>query len=163
MDLELTRQLNPQEVRRLLQSELPEDFALTSAGAVRVGGPSLSQVLRSARWSIELLPRMDPSAGPAAAIDGPVWQRAIDALLAAEQLPWHDRDKKGRPRRRDLRPYLSALRLTAPGRIHLEARIDAQGRSLRPEHLQALLAAGMGIRLALGQLRRDALDLKPAC
>lgn len=89
------------------------------------------------------------------------WQRAIGALLAADTLNWHDHDKKGRPRQRECRPYLLDLRLIAgpsvPGapepwaaaaeaavELALEAAIDPQGRSLRPEQVAHWLGELLG-------------------
>jgi hypothetical protein len=95
-------------------------------------------------------------------------------LLAADELPWHDHDKKGRPRSRDCRPFLIDLAPHEPGvpgpapeqpgsvTLELRARIDAQGRSLRPEHLRHWLSDVLAQPLRLGRIERCALMLR-AC
>ena len=54
------------------------------------------------------------------------WHAAVDQLLQATTLVWHDTDKKGRPRERDCRPALKALQVTDQNstgsvRLRLEA------------------------------------------
>ena len=99
--------------------------------------------------------------------------RSVEALLRAEALPWHDQDKKGRPRQRDCRPYLRDLRIKAAAPLDgmagagtvemvLEAMIDPQGRSLRPEQLVSWLAERLPCPLRLGSVRREQLRLR-AC
>jgi radical SAM-linked protein len=160
MDLEFCAPLPPEEVRTRLQDALPPEFRLLSVAPVPVFGPSLSQLLEAAEWQIELRPT-----SALAAPSRHAWQDAVASLLAADTLLWHDRDKKGRPRQRDCRPYLLDLR-TEPGgegpdvqRLRFRARIDAQGRSLRPEHLQHWLAEILQKPLSLGAMRRLRLIL----
>ncbi len=160
MDLEFSAQLSAEEVRLRLQAALPSAFRLLSATPVPVHGPSLSQLLDSAEWEIDLRP-VAGAAPPGAG----AWRGAVAAVLAADTLLWHDRDKKGRPRRRDCRPYLLDLQAGTDGeasdvqRLHFRARVDAQGRSLRPEHLQHWLAEALGRPLTLGAMRRLRLIL----
>jgi radical SAM family uncharacterized protein/radical SAM-linked protein len=177
LDLEFTEpleRLDPAAVRRRLQAELPAEFQLLSVAAVPVSGPSLSQDLEAAHWCFDLLPEEPappgPSSGGPQVLDAQAWERALTALLARETLIWHDTDKKGRARQRDCRPYLLDLRLLqAPGEgavkggalLTLEAAIDPQGRSLRPEQLQHWLATGLGRRLCLGRVERQWLRLRP--
>jgi len=167
LDLEFTEALEPAAVRSRLQHELPPGLQLLSAAVVPTFGPSLSQELLEAHWRLELLPT-------APAPDRAGWQEATEALLAAVELPWHDHDKKGRPRRRDCRPFLIAVapldaglsgsQPPRPGAVMLElrARIDAQGRSLRPEHLRHWLSEALDQPLQLGRIQRCALTLS-AC
>ncbi|MFN7899369.1 MAG: TIGR03960 family B12-binding radical SAM protein [Synechococcaceae cyanobacterium] len=174
-DLEFARAIDPDQARERLQAELPPGLALHSVQAVPVQGPSLSQELRAAHWSIALLPAETASPPPASAACLPTrpwpdperWQRAIEELLASESLLWHDTDKKGRPRSRECRPYLQSLALetlsSAPqalaAELRLEAAIDLMGRSLRPEQLRTWLGDRLGLELRLGRMRRLALLL----
>jgi hypothetical protein len=120
-----------------------------------------------------------PPLGSGAVPDFDAWRRAIGALLTADSLTWRDQDKKGRPRARDCRPYLLDLRLTAfpadpggPGaraeagegavELALEAAIDPQGRSLRPEQVAHWLVEQLGCPLQLQGVRRQQLRLR-AC
>ncbi|MFM7264165.1 MAG: TIGR03936 family radical SAM-associated protein, partial [Cyanobium sp.] len=163
-DLEFHALVAPEEARRRLQEALPPEFELLSVAPVAVAAPSLSQELREAHWRLELRPVRSP--GP----DGAAWREACAALLAAASLPWHDTDKKGRPRERDCRPYLLALALVGEpeaargGAVSLDLRaaIDPQGRSLRPEFLRQWLADRLATPLVLGQIERRAL-LLAAC
>jgi hypothetical protein len=105
------------------------------------------------------------------------WDRAISTVLNAPALPWRDQDKKGRPRERDCRPYLLSLRITPseapaineaswapePQRLdlELEAAIDPQGRSLRPDQVAHWLAEALAIPLRVEAARRQQLRLRP--
>ena len=84
--------------------------------------------------------------------------------MAAEQLIWHDTDKKGRPRERDCRSALRQLLLVSPSdgqrvRLRLEATVDSMGRSIRPSQIQHWLEAQLGASLHLHNLRREVLQL----
>jgi hypothetical protein len=103
------------------------------------------------------------------------WDQAINAVLKAPSLPWRDQDKKGRPRERECRPYLLSLRSTPPPasaiaaspeplglNLDLEAAIDPQGRSLRPDQVAHWLADVLAIPLAVDGVSRQQLRLR-AC
>ena len=124
-----------------------------------VRAPSLSQELEGAEWSVELVAG---APGPGAAAWGP----ALESLLQAAELPWSDTDKKGRPRQRDCRPLLEELSLVAAGdescRFQLGARIDAQGRGLRPQQVCFWLQERLGCPVELGRVSRERLRLRPA-
>jgi radical SAM-linked protein len=164
-DLEFAAPIAPQEALRGLQEELPDELTLFSAVAVPLAAPSLLQQIHAAHWRFGLLP------APAQAAPAPErWRSAIDALLAADTLLWHDRDKKGRPRERDCRPYLLDLHPEAPGfdppegraqRLDLQARVDPQGRSLRPDQVLHWLSRALGQPLVLGAMQRLSLELRP--
>ena len=164
MDVEMAEWQDPAWVQQRLQAQLPAEFALLEVDEVPVAGPSLSQELAAARWSLVLRPL------PAAAPVSPArWQAAAAALLAAESWIWEDTDKKGRPRQRDCRPFLQSLELEpAPalgaGAVTLRygAVIDPAGRSLRPEQLQHWFAQQLGLELELVGLRRESLQLLSA-
>jgi hypothetical protein len=97
------------------------------------------------------------------------WRQAIAELERSPSLTWRDTDKKGRPRERDCRPFLIALALEEGAeagwedavRLSLEARIDPQGRSLRPEFLRHWLSESLATPLELGRIERRALLLAP--
>lgn len=165
LDLEFTERLDPAEARQRLQQQLPSTFQLLSVAEVPSFGPSLSQELEASRWRLELR----PPAG--VALPGQErWQQAIAAVLGADTLPWHDSDKKGRPRSRDCRPVLRDLRWLAPqpadaasdgsAWFEFEAAIDVSGRSLRPAQLAHWLAEQLGMPLTCGAMERTALTLR---
>jgi radical SAM-linked protein len=157
LDLEFVQPLDPELALERLGAQLPNGFQLLSAQQVPLAGPSLSQELRSCRWTLALA----PETGAPIAADR--WQAAVAALLAAPELLWHDTDKKGRPRQRDCRPALMALELaavtTASAELALQATIDGAGRSLRPEQLRDWLAERLQQPLVLGKQCRQELSL----
>ncbi len=172
LDLEFHAPVDPERARRELAAVLPPEFPLLSVAPVPVAAPSLSQELCEALWGLELRPAPAVAAAGVPAPGRPgeaAWRQALEALLAAPSLDWHDTDKKGRPRTRDGRPYLLALALErgpdpADGgavQLALRARIDPQGRSLRPEFLRHWLAERLGQPLTLGRIERRALLLAP--
>ena len=94
----------------------------------------------------------------------PDWSAAVEAITAAQQLIWHDTDKKGRPRERDCRPLLISLRPSSEPERHslslrLEAQVDPMGRSLRPMQIQHWLSEEIGNPLSLQGLCREELRL----
>ena len=150
MDLEFTEALDPNHFRKTLQPLLPEGIQLLAAAVVPVSGKSLSQELTGAIWCFDLVPQ-EQAPMP---LD---WNAAVDQLLQATNLVWHDTDKKGRPRERDCRPALKALHVTdqnANGsvRLRLEAAVDEMGRSLRPAQIQHWLAETVGQSLQVQRL-----------
>jgi radical SAM-linked protein len=165
-DLDFAAAIDPAEALQRLQAELSAELTLLSVIEVPLAGPSLAQQIRAAHWRLTLLP------GDAAPAPSPErWASAIAALLASGELLWHDKDKKGRPRQRDGRPYLLDVRPAmlddapsgaAPGAaqvLDLEAGVDAQGRSLRPDQLRHWLSELLGQPLRLGVIQRRRLEL----
>jgi radical SAM-linked protein len=155
MDMEFTEALDPGQLQQGLQPLLPPGITLLSVGEVPVSGPSLSQEIRAAVWSFDLELESGLS------ID---WSPAISALLAADQLMWHDTDKKGRPRSRDCRSVLRRLDVVSDNesprlRLRLEADVDGMGRSLRPSQIQHWLEEQVSAPIALQSLKRDRLEL----
>ena len=168
LDLEFTQEIPGNEVRERLQAELGEELRLLSVAPVPVHGPSLSQELEAAEWRMVLRP---VEGTPSLASSD--WSGAIQALLSANSLIWHDHDKKGRPRQRDCRPDLLGLEwqpvgsedggVGAPAAVSLDlvAAIDSQGRSLRPEQMRHWLAERLAVPLQVGPVQRRALRLRP--
>ncbi len=163
MDLEFAATVDPATVGERLQAALPAEFALLSVQSVPLGSPSLSQELEAAEWWIEFL---EAAPGPGEAPGR--WPQAVAAVLRAEHLIWHDHDKKGRARQRDCRPFLRRLEILphirAPGDgrwLAMEAAIDPQGRSLRPEHPQRWLSETLQEPLIIGRVQRRRLILRP--
>ena len=155
MDMEFTEALDPLKLQQGLQPLLPPGITLLSVAEVPVSSPSLSQEIRAAVWSF------DVELESGMTFD---WSPAIAALLAADQLMWHDTDKKGRPRSRDCRSVLRRLDvLSGPEgsrmRLRLEADVDSMGRSLRPSQIQHWLEQQVSEPIALQSLKRDRLEL----
>ena len=158
MDLEFTEPLAPDRLRSVLQPLLPEGISLLAVAEVPVASRSLSQEISAAVWSFDL------QVAPESPREGVDWSMAVAAITAAEQLIWHDTDKKGRPRQRDCRSALRRLEVldgSSPhrGRLRLEAEVDEMGRSLRPAQLQHWIAEQQGVSLEIIGLSREALQL----
>ena len=165
MDLEFVETVDALMVKERWQQTLPPGLHLITAQEVAVSSPSLAQQVRTSRWHFvlsgsELLSQSE-------SVD---WSQAIAALLAQNELIWEDTDKKGRPRRRDVRDLLLDLRLQkkpepCPGEIvsgaelELLAAVDPQGRSLKPAQLQFWLSHHLGFDLSLSRVRRQELTL----
>ena len=155
MDMEFTEALDPLKLQQGLQPLLPPGITLLSVAEVPVSSPSLSQEIRAAVWSF------DVELESGMTFD---WSPAIAALLAADQLMWHDTDKKGRPRSRDCRSVLRRLDVLSDPegsrlRLRLEADVDSMGRSLRPSQIQHWLEQQVSEPIALQSLKRDRLEL----
>ena len=155
MDMEFTEALDPLQLQQGLQPLLPPGITLLSVAEVPVSSPSLSQEIRAAVWSF------DVELESGMTFD---WSPAIAALLAADQLMWHDTDKKGRPRSRDCRSVLRRLDVLSDPegsrlRLRLEADVDSMGRSLRPSQIQHWLEQQVSAPIALQSLKRDRLEL----
>jgi radical SAM family uncharacterized protein/radical SAM-linked protein len=155
MDMEFTEALDPLHLQQGLQPLLPPGITLLSVAEVPVSSPSLSQEIRAAVWSF------DVELESGMTLD---WSPAIAALLAADQLMWHDTDKKGRPRSRDCRSVLRRLDVLSDPegsrlRLRLEADVDSMGRSLRPSQIQHWLEQQVSEPIALQSLKRDRLEL----
>ncbi|QNI53039.1 radical SAM superfamily protein [Synechococcus sp. BIOS-E4-1] len=165
MDLEFVEMVDALMVKERWQQTLPPGLRLITAEEVAVSSPSLAQQLRTSRWRFvlsgsELLSRCESTA----------WSQAVSALLAQQELIWEDTDKKGRPRRRDVRDLLQSLRLLGQAELssgavgcraelELIASVDSQGRSLKPAQLQFWLSQHLGFDLSLSRVRRVELTL----
>ena len=165
MDLEFLEPVVPSEVMECWQKALPPGLCLLEAQEVPVSSPKLSQQLQASRWRFVLC------GTPTEPLqDGAPWQQAIHDLLNQQELIWEDSDKKGRPRRRDMRALLQNLRLVdliadnpaaqpCAAELELTATVDSQGRSLKPAQLQIWLAQHLGFELSLSRVRRMELTL----
>ena len=160
MDMEFCEPLDSGTFQQTLQPLIPQEIRLLQVSEVPVSAPSLSQHICGAVWSFDLQRIARPNEQDVASD----WSSALTALMACEQLIWHDIDKKGRPRQRDCRPALRSLQpLGEPGddhiRLRLEAEVDPMGRSLRPAQIQHWLSEQLGGPLELHSLCRDELQL----
>jgi radical SAM family uncharacterized protein/radical SAM-linked protein len=160
MDLEFSEPLDSVTFQQTLQPLIPQEIRLLQVREVPVSAPSLSQHICGAVWSFDLQRTARPNQQDAASD----WSSALTALMACEQLIWHDTDKKGRPRQRDCRPALRSLQpLGEPShdriRLRLQAEVDPMGRSLRPAQIQHWLSEQLGGPLELHALCRDELQL----
>ena len=164
MDLEFLEAVDAAEVMDRWQRTLPPGLQLLSAREVAVSSRSLSQQLESSRWRFMLRCAVGTSRR------APAWEPAIEALLSQVALIWEDTDKKGRPRRRDVRHLLESLQRLEPpnssslvnpcsAELELVATVDPQGRSLKPSQVQLWISQQLGLELSLSRVRRMELTL----
>lgn len=115
-----------------LTPALPGGLAVTAAGLVAPGAPSLQHAVTSSRWEIEVL-----------GLDLPTLAERCEALLAAPELVM-TRQRKGKDVSDDVRPHLLHLQPVAAveGGALLVAELGAQNRALRSSELVALLGDG---------------------
>ena len=144
--------LTGEQLLRVAAGLLPDGHEPCFQREVPVSGKSLSQNITGAVWSFDLISWSLRSISR--------WLEAVEALMAAEQLIWHDTDKKGRPRRSGTadRPCASWWIVDASDdqrvRLRLEAAVDPMGRSIRPSQIQHWLRLSSGALLQLHDLRR---------
>ena len=158
LDITFTEAVEPHQLLKRLQPELPPGLLLHQAHAVEVHGPALAQDLESAHWRLRLQVATD---------EEPIverhWQEALGELLGSDQLLLVEENRQGRRRRRDLRPWLLDLHWHgSSGRgvvVGLESLVQANGRSFKPGQLRLLLEQRLGRSLELDQLCREALKL----
>ncbi len=136
LDLFLRDRLTLAEVRTRLEGIVPRGYELLDVHDVWVGGPSLPAAVVAVDYRVEV---------PAAAAHAPAIQTAIESLLAAPSLP-RSRDRGGRLRAYDLRPFLLDLRVAAApdDRLEIGMRLladPAAGVGRPDEVLRALLEA----------------------
>ena len=164
MDLEFLEAVDAAEVMDRWQRTLPPGLQLLSAREVAVSSRSLSQQLESSRWRFML------RCAEGTSRSAPAWEPAIEALLSQDALIWEDTDKKGRPRRRDVRHLLESLQRLEPpnssslvnpcsAELELVATVDPQGRSLKPSQVQLWISQQLGLELSLSRVRRMELTL----
>ena len=161
MDLEFLEMVDPGQVMESWQKTLPAEFRLLSAQLVPVAEPSLSQRLASAVWTFRVAPVQGFSPEQHHFVQA--LEQACHGLMQADQLVWHDTDKKGRPRQRDCRPFLLSLEAWSGAKgaeIKLHASIDEMGRSLKPAQIQHWLQEQIAGELQVDQVQRTALLLQ---
>ena len=157
-DLSFTEPVDPEQLLQRLRPELPPGLELHHAHAVEVHGPALAQALSEAHWRCRLLLAADQPP-----LSERQWQEALGTLLGADQLWLEEENRQGRRRRRDLRPWLLDLHWyggnSTTALVGLESRVQANGRSFKPDQLRQLLEPLTGRMLQLDQLSREALKL----
>ncbi|MGD1849860.1 MAG: TIGR03960 family B12-binding radical SAM protein [Cyanophyceae cyanobacterium] len=180
LDIDLTEELVPEQVRSRLANELPPTLPLYSVEAIDVKGKAASQLLDSAIYKIEvaLAPEMEDAENEDEApnlvpIETPMvtistWQNWIDQVLAADSWEWEKLTKKKKKKVVDIRPWLLDLAIInnkesdgEVGAIALKftglCRND--GTVLRPELIRWLLEKVSGKQLTLKRIHRELLML----
>ncbi len=165
MDVDFFESIDTETVREKLQRQLPIGLGLLSAKSVPLTSTSLSKQLAASIWSFDLkvLSGTNPNLL--------TWQKAIDSLISAKKLVWHDHDKRGKPRSRNCRQELHSLEIdnikNNPNhsstnhriRVQLNAHIDPIGRSIKPMQIKQWLEEYLEQPLEISQVKRDEIQL----
>ncbi len=165
MDIDFYKQVKAEEIKDQLQNTLPKGISLKDAKEVPISKKSLSQELHAAIWSFDLSAVSSQRTSPLQ------WQKGINSLIEAKELIWNDKDKKGRPRKRDYRKGLHSLKIIKTDfkhpqvtndnqvRMQLKAGIDPMGQSLKPMYIQYWLGQYLQQDLNIQDIKRDELLL----
>ncbi len=166
LDIDFYEDVPAQTIKAELEKQLPKGIKLLSAINIPVKSSNLSQKIKGAIWSFDLIATESkyPSVSE--------WKKAINKLLQANELIWKDKDKKGRPRERDFHEALISLKInhienlssdiSKPQRVRLQlhSEIDESGRSIKPIQVKNWLDKIFGLDLKLKSIKRDELQLK---
>jgi len=123
-ELELTREIPAQQIHDRLVAQAPPGLAILSVE--RIPSKACAHV-RKVRYRVPISPSQ-----------GQVLQERLAPLLNSSHC-WIER-RRPRPRRIDLRPYLSDLRLVA-GALEIDLWVTPQGTA-RPDEILAVLDVG---------------------
>ena len=131
MDIHLAKWVSPHFFTSALSRQLPPDIEIMQVYSIAPNHPSLQSQVRFAEYQVTVETEREKAK----------IEKAITALLSAEQLPWqHQRDTG--PRHYDLRALISDLWLKdyqpPYGTIGMRLRCDSGG-SGRPEQVSLAL------------------------
>lgn len=133
LDLLLTSRVDLQSTMRDLSAELTSGLQIIDIREGPLKQASLQSMLRAACYEVEVPDRRSPEA----------WRRAIDDLLAREEIPWSHRRGKD-TKSYDLRPLILAIELLGvqegTARLDMKLRNDERGAG-RPEQVTLALGA----------------------
>ncbi len=147
LDLLLTSRVDLQSTMRDLSAELTPGLQIIDIREGPLKQASLQSMLRAACYEVEVPDGRSPEA----------WRRAIDDLLAREEIPWSHRRGKD-TKSYDLRPLILAIELLGvqegTARLDMRLRNDERGAG-RPE--QVTLA--LGVAEEPTRIHRTAIEL----
>ncbi len=133
LDLLLTSRVDLQSTMRDLSAELTPGLQIIDIREGALKQASLQSMLRAACYEVEVPDRRSPEA----------WRRAIDDLLARDEIPWSHRRGKD-TKSYDLRPLILAIELLGvqegTARLDMRLRNDERGAG-RPEQVTLALGA----------------------
>ncbi len=148
LDVVLHARVRFDEVRVVIEAELPPGLSVVAIDELPMGLPSLQSLTRAASYEVEMQDSRS-------AFD---WQADIDELLAKQTLPWeHARGEK--LKRYDLRPLIHEieLRKIVAGRTTLFMRLANGDKGAgRPEQV----ARALGVSDEPLRMHRTALELE---
>ena len=133
LDLLLSRRVDLQSTMHTLSAELTPGLRIIEIREAPLKQASLQSMLRATCYEVEVPDQRTER----------TWQRAIDDLLARQEIPWsHQRGKDQKSY--DLRPLIFAVRLLdvrdGTARLAMKLRNDERGAG-RPEQVALALGA----------------------
>ena len=164
IDIDFYEYIEPLVIQKKLQENLPKGIELKTVDSIPIGGGSLSQQLSEAKWRFNLSIKSRRN------LNFDDWNIGINKIINSNKLIWTDKDKKGRPRERDMRPELKSLELIMPNKSNLQANISivlsslisSNGQSIKPIQIQHWLSESLGENLEIENIQRSELILKSA-
>ena len=166
MDLDFYKEVDSLDIQQKLQDKLPEGIKLITSKLVPLSGCNLSQKIRLAIWSFDVI------AQPKNESREFHWEKGIASILKAKKLVWKDKDKKGRAREIDFKEalislkikksYIGSISLSSIKKIRLELKtvIDPIGRSIKPIQIKSWLDEYFDLNLTIKNIKRDELQLQ---
>ena len=153
-------------MKETLQQYLPKGINLLQSISIPIQKAKLSQELVQANWHFQL------QGENGLKLDFEKWEYAIKKIVNSKELIWIDTDKKGRSRKRDLKPELKKLNITQNKiknnhltheetiSIELQSLISPIGQSIKPMHIKHLLTKSLGHSITIKDIKRSKLILK---
>lgn len=166
MDIDFFEEINPVTMKETLQQYLPKGIHLLQSISIPIQKAKLSQELVQANWHFQLQWENGLK------LDFEKWEYAIKKIVNSKELIWIDTDKKGRSRKRDLKPELKKLHVTQNKiknnhltheetiSIELQSLISPIGQSIKPMHIKHLLTKSLGHSITIKDIKRSKLILK---
>jgi radical SAM-linked protein len=149
LDVILSQRAEPASVAERVQPHLPPGLTVRDVREVGLGLPSLPSAVRWADYDVDVAASSDLAA-------------AVDALLAAETLPWTD-TRGEKIRQYDLRALVQDVRVASRGdcgaRLTMRLRCDASGAG-RPD--QVVKALGLPEASRIHRTRLVLAETSPA-
>ncbi len=166
MDIDFFEEINPLTMKKTLQQYLPKGIHLLQSISIPIQKAKLSQELLQANWHFQL------QGEKGLVLDLEKSEYAIEEIVNSKELIWVDTDKKGRSRKRDLKPELKNLHLIQNQlkqnqlahdktiSIELQSLISPIGQSVKPMHIKHLLTKSLGHSITIKDIKRSNLILK---
>ncbi|HXQ22499.1 MAG TPA: TIGR03960 family B12-binding radical SAM protein [Candidatus Acidoferrales bacterium] len=131
VDIDLVEPLGAEDVRRALGAQLPEGMEITAAGAIPLGGPSISARIAAIRYRVDVRQHINGDGGAG-------MRRRIDAFVESADFPLRKR-VKGTERIVNARPYVAGLQLLEAATIEAMILHGAAGTLKLTDLLGAIL------------------------
>lgn len=135
VDFELTREMEAEQFKSQLASQLPPEIPLYQVQEVDLKAPAATQLLEKAEYLITVTTEGDNT---------PEWQTWLEKIKGSEEIIWEKRTKSGKKKQVNLcdrlfELELKELRCSDQAVIRYLGSCRNDGTLLRPEHLIYML------------------------